>query len=139
MRAPHFIRLAQIDEQRFITACRHGLVHLTWGRITVRFRREEFQQLAGMVERAADGLPPVSLRVGEMCVTTRFEDDCELQIGSLALLLSPAEFEQFVQTAQEAAHRLDEILASGMWDREEPEEAPPDFLERLRRSPFSDN
>jgi hypothetical protein len=75
-----------------------------------------------------------------MRVTYRQDEDCELQMGSLVLLLSPSRFEEFVETAQEALQRLDDILTSGVWDREEPEDdAPASFLEQLRRVPFSRN
>jgi len=111
MRAPSFMQLARIDERRFITACRHGLVHVTWGRITLRFSREEFKRLGGLVERAADALPPDSVHDGALRVTYRLDEDCELRVGPLALLLPPAEFQAFIQAVREAVHRLDQILA----------------------------
>jgi len=139
MRTPHFVRLAEIDERRFITACRHGLIHLTWKRTTIRMTRDELWQLAGLLEQASDALPPATKRAGELVITYRQDEDCEFQIGPLVLLLSPAEFQAFVKAAREATHRLDEILESGMWDDEEPEDEPSDFWEQLRRIPFSRN
>lgn len=140
MRTPHFLPLAQLDDQHFITACRHGVVHLTWGRVTVRFGRDEFKRLVGLLERTTDALPPHSTHDGDLRVTYRQDEDCELQMGSLILLLSPSGFGEFVETAREALQRLDEILASGMWDRDEPEEdTPASFLEQFRRVPFSRN
>jgi hypothetical protein len=59
-------------------------------------------------------------------------------LGALVLLLSPAEFQEFVQANREAVRRLDEFLASGAWDSEE-EEPPEDFTEQLRKNPFSLN
>ena len=93
MRTPYFMRLVRIDDQHFITACRHGLIHLTWGRTTTRFSRDEFRRLAGLLKRAAGDLPPTSTRDGQLRVTVRLDDDCELQMGSLILLLTPAEFQ----------------------------------------------
>lgn len=139
MRAPSFMQLARIDELRFITACRHGLVHVTWGRITLRFSREEFRRLNGLVERATDALPPASVHDGALRVTARPNEDCEVRVGPLVLLLPPAEFQAFVRAVREAVQRLDQILASGMWDREEAGEAPPGVLEQLRRTSFSRN
>jgi hypothetical protein len=138
MRKPQFLRLAQIDDQHFITACRHGLVHLTWGRATVRLSRDEFRRLAALLARALEGLPPTSVRDGEMRITCRREEVCEARLGPWVLLLSPAEFEQFAGLSDEAVGRLDKLLASGAWDEEE-EEAAPDFSEQLRRNPFSLN
>ncbi|MGD2205394.1 MAG: hypothetical protein PVH17_01330 [Anaerolineae bacterium] len=139
MRVPHFLRLAQIDEQRFIMGCRNGIVHLTWGRITTRFTDEEFRRLVGLLERAADASPPTSLRDGNLWVTQQFENDWEVRMGALALLLSPAEFQELAQAAQQALERLAEILEAGVWDREEPEDRPFSLFEQSGRIPFSRN
>jgi hypothetical protein len=139
MMMPNFVRLAQLDDQHFVTACRHGLIHLTWGRVTARLTREEFRQLVGMLQQAQATLSPASLRQGDLRITTRPDEECELQIGKLVLLLSPDQFEGLARIAQEALHRLDRILASGAWDKEEPAQAPPGFLEQFRRVPFSRN
>ena len=140
MKMPHFVRLAELDKQHFLTACRHGLVHMTWGRITLRLSRDEFRELASMLERATGDLPQRSIRSGDLCVTYRPDEDCEFRAGPLALLLPPAEFEQFAQVAQEAARQLAKILASGAWDRVEPEdEQPGDSIELDKRNPFSRN
>jgi hypothetical protein len=139
MRAPHFLRLAEIDEQRFINACRHGLVHMTWSRITVRFSRDEFRRLDGLLARAAAAPPPSSARDGRMQVTCSSDEDCELQVGSLRLALSPNEFQTLGRAVQEAVDQLDKILDAGMWDEKEPAAAPPTILEHLRRYHFSDN
>lgn len=139
MKTPHFLRLAQIDETRSISGCRHGLVHLTWGRVTIRFARDEFRRLAGLLARAGDSLGSSFLRDGELEITFHPEDECGVQAGAMALLLSPAEYRELERAAREAVARLDEILGSGMWDREEPEEEPQDFWEPLRRNPFSNN
>jgi len=139
MRTPHFMRLAQIDETRSISGCRHGLVNLGWGRTTIRFSRDEFRRLAALLARAGDSLGPSFQREGEIEITYHPEDECKVQAGAVALLLSPAEYRELERGAREALERLDEILSSGMWDREEPEEGSRDFWEPLRRSPFSDN
>ena len=139
MRAPHFLRLAEIDERRFINACRHGLVHLTWSRITVRFSRDEFRRLAGLLARSADTLPPSSARDGKMQVACTSDGECELQLGSVRLALSPDEFHAFGKAVQEAVEQLDKILDAGMWDENEPEDAPPTIIEHFRRHRFSEN
>jgi hypothetical protein len=133
------MQLARIDGRRFITACRHGLVHVTWGRITLRFSREEFRRLSRLLEGAADALPPGSHRDGELRVVCRPDEECELRVGPLAFLLPPAEFQALVEAVGEAVQRLDQILASGIWDQDEADEAPPSVLEQLRRTIFSRN
>jgi hypothetical protein len=133
------MQLARIDGQHFITACRHGLVHVTWGRTTTRFSRDEFRRLAALLEKVSDAQPPNSAGEGDVRVTCRADEECEVRVGLLALLLSPTEFQYFVEAATKAVHRLDEILASGLWDKPEPEESPAGILERLRQFLFSQN
>ena len=139
MRAPHFFRLAEIDERRFINACRHGLIHLTWIRITVRLSRDEFRRLAGLLARSADALPPGTARDGSLQVTHAVDGDCELQLGTLKLAISSEEFRALAGAVQEAVEQLDEILDAGIWDREEPEEPPLTIVEHFRRHRFSEN
>jgi hypothetical protein len=139
MMTPHFLRLAQIDDQHFVTACRHGLVHLTWGRTTIRFNQDELNRLAKVLKRALDDRPPTSIRDGELCATYRLHNDSELQVKSLVLLLLPAEFQELSRVVQESVRRLEEILTSGIWDKEDLQDAPSDLLKQLRRTPFSRN
>ena len=140
MRTPGFLRLVEIDEQHFITACRHGLVHLTWGRCTIRFARDEFQRLAALLDRALDSLPPVWVGDGELRVTYRSDEASELRVEPVVLLLSPPEFSSFVQAVREATDRLMQILASGVWDREEePQDSTPGSFQPIPRIPFSRN
>ena len=139
MRAPHFLRLAEIDERRFINACRHGLVHLTWSRITIRLSRDEFRRLAGLLARSADTLPPSSARDGRMQVTCSLDGNCELQLASLRLAFSLDDFLALARGVQEAVEQLDKILDAGMWDEKEPEDAPPTIIEHFRRNRFSEN
>ncbi len=139
MRAPHFVRLAQIDEQRFISACRHGLVHLTWGRATLRLLRDEFRSLVNLLERVAEDQPPSSARDGQVEVRARLDGDGELRVEAFLLLLSPEEFQQFTETAREAVTHLDRVLASGVWDSDGEEGAPSDFSDPIQRTPFSKN
>jgi hypothetical protein len=139
MRIPHFLTLAQLDEQHFANACRHGIVHLTWGRVTARFTRDEFRQLADLLAKIAHCPHPIWLHEGELLVRVAPGEEGEVRIGPLAFHLAYGEFQQFAQTVQLAAQHLDSFLASGVWEREEPEDATDGVFEPLRRSPFSLN
>jgi hypothetical protein len=133
------MQLARINGHHFMTACRHGLVHVTWDRVTLRLSRDEFRRLTGLLEQTEDALLPSSTREGNLQVIRRSDEDCELRVGAWILLLSPVEFQSFLRAAQEAVRRLDEILASGIWDTEDVEDTQPSFFERLRQHTFSDN
>lgn len=138
MQGPRFSVLARIDDRRFIAACPHGIAHLTWERATLRFTMDEFQALAGLLGRAASARAPVTLEEGDMRVAWQ-PDGGEVQAGQAALRLRPAEFRQLAEAVREAQHRLDEMSAAGEWDAAEPDSTPPDPLDGLRRSPFSQN
>jgi hypothetical protein len=107
--------------------------------MTLRFSRDEFRLLVKLVGRAADERLPNTARDGALRVTCRVDEDCELRVGPLVLLLSPAEFQAFLGAAKEAMQRLDEILASGIWDKPAADESPPGILEQLQRFSFSQN
>jgi hypothetical protein len=107
--------------------------------MTLRFSRDEFRLLAKLVGRAADERLPNTARDGTLRVVCRQDEDCELRVGPLVLLLPPADFQLFVGASREAVQRLDEILASGMWDRPASDDAPPGILERLQGFSFSQN
>ena len=139
MKAPHFWRLAEIDARRFITACRPGSIHLTWHRMTLRFTRDEFRRLVKLLEQAAEAGPPVSVREGLVQIEWHQAGRCELRIDVMALRLSPEEFEQLVTASRRAVAHLDEILASGVWDRPDPPEAASQTVDDLFHTPFSDN
>lgn len=139
MRLPHVLTLAQVDDQHLIAACRHGLVHLTWGRITVRFSQDEFSRLAGLLTEATEEPAAASVSDGGLRITARPDDECECQFGPLVLLFAPNDFVQFAQTVQEAARRLHEFLASGVWERDAQEDAPQGALQQSQRIPFSLN
>ena len=139
MRAPHFFRLVEIDERRFINACRHGLIHLTWSRITIRLSRDEFRRLAGLLARSVDALPPSTIRDGRMQVACSVDGDCELRLGSLRLDISPDDLRALSGAVQEAVEQLDEILDAGIWNEEEPEDVPLTIVEHFRRHRFSEN
>jgi hypothetical protein len=139
MRAPHFVRLAQVDEQRFISACRHGLVHLTWGRATLRLLRDEFRNLADLLEEVTQAEGPTAARHGQIEVSVRLDGDGELRVGTLVLLLSPDELQKFARSAREAVTRLDRLLASGVWDGEEEDDATSSSGAPIQRTPFSEN
>ena len=141
MRVPHFVRLAEIDARHFINACRHGLVHLTWDRVTVRFTRAEFRRLANLLARSSAS-PEVRFRAGELEAACHAHGGCELRLGSITLPLSLEEYYALSRAAGEAVAQLDKILDAGMWDQREAGEvqsAPPSILERFRQHRFSEN
>jgi hypothetical protein len=139
VQAPHFVTLVQIDRRHTISACRHGIVHLHWKRSTIRFREDEFRRLTSLVEQAVIAEAPPTTRDGTFSVVARNRGDSEIGLGSMTLLLAPAEWEAFAEALPTAVGRLDDLRNSGAWDQSDPQESPPSPLERLRQTHFSDN
>jgi hypothetical protein len=131
--------LAQIDEVRFISGCRSGVVHLTWERTTIRFAEDEFRRLADLLSLACQSDPPASLWDGNLYITCRLDDDCELRLGSLVLLISSEELQDLGQAARQAVKRLDKITASGIWDEPDTQRPAINPFDLLGKPSFSQN
>ena len=139
MSGPRFTILASIDDLHFIAACPHGVAHLTWENVTLRFTLEEFKAVACLVERTIAARAPVVLTDGNLSAAWQPLDRCELRVGPAALRLPPADFRRLAATVQEARRRLDDLTAAGAWAEPDQQESPPDPFQELKRIPFSRN
>ncbi len=140
MSGPRFAILVRIDDQHLISACAHGVVHLTWERATLRFALDEFRELVGLAEQAAAARAPWRGGSGRLAMDCRPDGPCELQAGAVILRLPPAEFRRLAGALLQARRRLDELLASGEWsDDEPPGPGRRDPFEGLRDHLFSVN
>jgi len=128
-----------MDDLHFIAACPHGVAHLTWENVTLRFTLDEFKTMARLVERAIAAQTAMMLTDGNLSVAWQPLDRCELQVGPTALRLSPADFRRLAATVQEARRRLDDLTAAGAWAEPDQQESPPDPFQELKRIPFSRN
>lgn len=139
MSGPRFTILARMDDLHFIAACPHGIAHLTWENTTLRFTLDEFQALAHLVERTIAAQAPIVLTDGNLSVAWQPLDRCELQVGSAALRLAPADFRRLMAIVQEAKRCLDDLTASGKWTEPDRQGSPPDPFQALKQIPFSRN
>lgn len=152
MRVPQFITLARVDQERFVSACPRGIVHLSWGCATVRLSHGQLRRLAIVLDRNAGSQDPVSGCDGELAIALRPDGQTQVQIAfpaasrregstaSVVLVLAPEELALLHQALREAVQRLDQLLASGVWSQEGAESEPPDGASgQLGRFPFSDN
>jgi hypothetical protein len=137
---PRFTILSRIDDTRFISACPHGMVHLTWERLTLRLRVDEFEALALLLGHAVPGNEhlPGSRAAGSLRLSYRPGDPPEVCIGVAALRLKMIELRQLAAAVEEARLRLGQIAASGEWDQPDPER-PADPFAGLKQNPFSVN
>lgn len=130
-----FTVLARIDDARLISACPHGVAHLTWERATLRL---SFDELAALAALLTPGPGPAPGEDARRQLAVRPGDPGELQVGSAILRLPAAEFRQLGAAIREAWQRLEAMRASGEWEAEEPP-GREDPLAGLRQHPFSSN
>ena len=123
MARAHFIQLASLEERGVITICRHGIVHLSWRNMTIRYRVHDFRRLARLLEQGGALASPIPLYDDELCVAVE-EADYRVTMGAVELLLNTEEFLAKTDMALEAVLRLDQLLASDEWREEEAEPFP---------------
>jgi hypothetical protein len=136
MNGSHFPTLARIDEHRLITACRHGVVHLIWDQVTIRLAAAGFERLVHLLGQATRSAWPPSFEDGELGVSAHNDGTFGVRIEQVVLVLSASELKALARAADQAAHRLQELMASPEWEQE-PEENDP--LEIFRQVRFSRN
>lgn len=138
MSGPRFTILAHIDDTRFISACAHGVAHLTWERLTLRLRLDELEAVARLMAAHPAGEDRSARAESGLLLAFRPGPPAELHVGTVVLRLSPAEVRQLGGALQQACRRLDEIRAGGEWDTSEPS-PPPDRPVPFGPIPFSKN
>jgi len=85
----HFIPLARADEQREISVCRHGVVHLNWWNMTLRF----IERLASVLQDGKTMVVSLGPHCdGDICLSSRDGRGYILTIGPVSLTLNAAEF-----------------------------------------------
>jgi hypothetical protein len=137
MNGSHFSTLAQIDEHRLITACRHGVVHLIWDQVTLRLAAATFERLVYLLHRATQSAWPPFFEDEELSVSAHDDGTFGVRIDQIVLVLSASELKALARAAQQAARRLEELLASSAWSEDEAEDDDP--LEVFRQVRFSQN
>jgi hypothetical protein len=139
MARTHFSRLAHAPGQGVVSVCRHGLVHLTWGNVTLRLERELFLRLGRLLDRALAIASPVPIYDGELSVgfdQTHFR----VTVDAIEWSLSAEAFLVFRDMVGEAAQRLEALVAAGRWREPDEAEPPPlDLLDEAGEPRFSLN
>jgi hypothetical protein len=123
MARTHFSRLAHAPGQGVVSVCRHGLVHLTWGNVTIRLERDLFLRLGRLLDRALAITTPIPIYDGELSVgfdQTHFR----ITVDAIEWSLSAEDFLVFREMVQKAARRLEALIASGRWEEPDEAEAP---------------
>jgi len=116
----HFIPLARADEQREISVCRHGVVHLNWWNMTLRFMPRDFERLASVLQDGKTMVVSLGPHCdGDICLSSRdASGDCSHFQGvdgarsgvTVGQPLARAEKSQLLSQLSEGARFRDEIL-----------------------------
>jgi hypothetical protein len=124
--------LAYLEQWGSIVVCRHGIIHIRWGNVSIRLQIETFQRLASLVDRGSSLPPPFSFSDGDLAIVTE-EPDYRVTIGSVELVLTADGWLAFDMIVGDGAYRLEQFLARDDWP-EEPESVPFEYdLEELMR------
>ena len=105
MEHDHHTILASIDSRRYVSICAHGIVHITWGMTTLRFRPQDFAYLARVLDEKAvrpDDAPCQK----PICMFSNDENKVTLRILEFGLFLSPPDFLLLVDMVVTALQRL---------------------------------
>jgi len=136
----HFIPLARADEQREISVCRHGVVHLNWWNMTLRFMPRDFERLASVLQDGKTMVVSLGPHCdGDICLSSRDGRGYVLTIGPVSLTLNAAEYRSLSDMAQQARQHLETVLASRAWTEPEVELQSANPLPGLRSPSFSVN
>lgn len=122
--------LARVDKHRFITCCEHGIVHIVWNNVSLRFNLDEMGSLVRMVEEAAQ--LALQYRIaGKKVVHIVHDqhDQFQVWITGCGLYLSPEEFRSFVGMMTKAGKHpaIKEAVEMGE----------PTWLKELEQKPYS--
>lgn len=139
MSGSHFIQLASAEDWGSVLVCRHGIVHLRWGNLTIRLPRDAFGRLVRLVGKGGTLASPIPLRDSELGVTVE-EKGYRVAIDFLELVLTAEAYLAFLMLVADAFHRLEEVMARDNWEQEpEPPTFSDDVGELLRPHQFSLN
>jgi hypothetical protein len=135
----HFIQLASAEDWGSVLVCRHGVIHLRWGNLTVRLPHEVFGRLVRLVGQGSSLASSIPLRDGELSVAIE-EGGYRVAVDFLELVLTAEAYLAFLILLKDALHRLQEVMAREDW-QQEPESLSfaDDAQELLRPHRFSLN
>jgi len=136
----HFIPLASADDRREISVCRHGIVHLNWWNMTLRFMPKDFERLTETLTYGKGmAVSFGSWCDGDICLSSRHGPGYVLTVASVSLALDAEDYRSLTSIAQKASRRLKTVLASKMWQEPEPESPQANPLAGLKGTNFSTN
>ncbi len=135
----HFFPLASVDDHRDISLCRHGVIHLNWWNLTLRFLPDRFAQVVEVLAHGGQMLVSLGPWCDEdVCLESR-DGWYVLTIGPVQMALDAQEYRELAEMARQAQKRLEGVLESGWLQEPEADEAAPNFLETLHTMSFSQN
>lgn len=117
MSRSHFIQLATAEDWGSVIVCRHGVVHLRWGNLTIRLPHEAFGRLVRLVNLGSTLASPIPLRDRELGVAIE-EDGYRVSVDFLELVLSAEAYLAFLMLLTDALRKLQEVMARDDWEQE---------------------
>lgn len=96
-------------QRRFIAICEHGTFHVAWQRATLHANHDEFQTIAGFLERAETVAQPGQYYAGHChAMTLDAQGYYQVWLWGMGFYFAPGDFKQFVAMVVEAQMALDD-------------------------------
>jgi hypothetical protein len=108
----HFLVIARFNERIYIARCGHGIIHLVWGMVTLRFRPQDFVQVARLMEQGAIGDRNQHVSNGAVCLTQDENGNFSLKVKEFVLHLTTIDFLLLVDLMHSALMRLGYVHAN---------------------------
>jgi len=102
----HHKLIAKIDQRRYITYCDHGILHLTWGMSTWRFRPQDFVYVTDLLNSGAEFMAFTELSKGTVKLSQDEQGNISLVINEVGLHLDINSFLSLVEMSNVALKKL---------------------------------
>jgi hypothetical protein len=87
-----FTTLVESNDFRRILQCEHGTIHLAWDLVTLYLNLNEFERLAGLLERGTRLTEPSKITESSCILSYKKEGYYQLWVRNIAINLTPIDF-----------------------------------------------
>ncbi|MFQ5814804.1 MAG: hypothetical protein ACE5I2_16625 [Anaerolineae bacterium] len=101
--------LAETDERRYIMQCEHGVIHLTWGHMTLHLTPTDFTRVAHLLEAGVSSTAPTRTGDDRCCLVRSADGYFQLWLGNVGLHLLPVDFLLLVDMVRVALRCLTDV------------------------------
>lgn len=109
----HYTILAERDAHHHVAYCKHDVVHLTWGTVTLRFRPQDFARIINLLEQGAMGAGDRKICDGPICLIQNASGNFALIVKNFGLNLEAGDFLMLVDLVRVALLQIKHVRQNG--------------------------